>query len=104
MGAGRPEYCRHFVSYSCSKVPLTLVGPIAADAIANRNTFIRAYYNSEGLLAGFQKLVYGEVELTHRYDYHGNGVVKRATVFMADDDPVVMVFDETGAQVRLPSG
>jgi hypothetical protein len=48
---------------------------------------------------GFHKLVYGEVELTHRYHYYDSGVLKRAEITMLDEDPVQLDFDETGAQI-----
>jgi hypothetical protein len=48
---------------------------------------------------GFDKVVYGEIELTHRYDYHGNGVLRRAEIVMLEEEPAVMYFDEAGMQV-----
>src|SRR5271167_3278628 len=60
------QNCRYFVSYSGVDLPFRLVNPIAADALSNRNTFIRAYFDRSGLFTGFDKVVYGEVELAHR--------------------------------------
>jgi len=88
--------CRHFVTYSGVKLPFRLVDPIAAEALSNRNTFIRAYFDGQDLLIGFDKMVYGEIELSHRYAYHGNGALKRAEIIMLEDDPIVLDFDETG--------
>jgi len=90
--------CRFFVSYSGVKLPLNLVNPIAPEALSNRNTFIRAYYDKAGLLLRFEKIVYGEVELTHRYEYHRNGALSRAEIAMLDEDVVVLCFNESGAQ------
>lgn len=90
----RQEDCRFFVSYSGSKLPVRLVSPIPAEALANRNTFIRAYYDERGLLKRFEKLVYGEVELSHAYDYHPNGGLKQARIVMLDEEPSVLCFDE----------
>jgi hypothetical protein len=92
------EYCRYFVSYSGVKLPFNLVNPIAEEALSNRNTFIRAYFNKAGALTSFEKVVYGEVELTHRYEYHDNGILKCVEITMLEEDPVVMSFDETGVQ------
>ena len=89
--------CRFFVSYSGVKLPVNLVTPIPAESLANRNTFIRAFFDLAGKLTGFDKMVYGEVELAHRYDYHDSGVLKRAEITM-DEDTVVLWFDETGGQ------
>jgi Family of unknown function (DUF6156) len=91
--------CRFFVSYSGVKLPFNLVNSIAAEALSNRNTFIRAYFNKAGVLTGFDKVVYGEVELAHRYEYHGNGALSRAEIVMLDEDAVTLCFDDTGAQI-----
>lgn len=90
--------CRYFVSYSGVKLPLNLVNAIAVEALSNRNTFIRAYFDGTGMLSGFDKVVYGEVELSHRYKYYGNGRLRRAEIVMLDEEPVVLSFDETGSQ------
>jgi hypothetical protein len=91
--------CRFFVSYSGVKLPFNLVNAIPADALSNRNTFIRAYFDPSGLLTGFDKVVYGEIELSHRYEYHGNGQLKRAEIVMLDEDAVTLSFDQAGAQL-----
>lgn len=91
--------CRYFVSYSGVKLPLNLVNPVEAEALSNRNTFIRAYFDASGALTGFDKMVYGEVELAHRYEYHPNGTLKLAHITMLEEDPVTLTFDETGAQI-----
>lgn len=90
--------CRFFVSYSGVTLPFNLVNPITAETLSNRNTFIRAYFEA-GVLAGFEKMVYGEVELAHRYEYHDNGVLRRAEIVMLDEDAVILCFDETGARI-----
>src|SRR6266496_1453143 len=87
------QECRFFVSYSGVKLP------IAPDALSNRNTFIRAWFDRAGMLSGFDKLVYGEVELSHRYQYHSNGRLRRAEIVMLDEEPATMNFDETGSQL-----
>ena len=91
--------CRYFVSYSGVKLPFNLVNPIEPEALSNRNTFIRAYFDEGGALQGFDKLVYGEVELSHRYDYR-NGVLRRAEIVMTDEEPVVLRFDESGSPMN----
>jgi len=93
------QECRFFVSYSGVKLPFNLVSAIAPDALSNRNTFIRAWFDRAGLLSGFDKLVYGEVELSHRYEYYDNGRLRRAEIVMLDEEPVAMSFDETGPQL-----
>ena len=95
-GAGEPA-CRYFVSYTGVRLPLRLVNPIEAVALSNRNTFIRAYFDDRDTLLGFDKLVYGEVELAHRYAYHPSGALRRADIVMLDEDAVTLHFDESGA-------
>lgn len=91
------QACRFFVSYVGVKLPLKLVNPIEADALSNRNTFIRAYFDDDGVLMRFEKMVYGEVELAHRYAYHDNGALKQAEIAMLDEDTVILCFDEVGS-------
>jgi hypothetical protein len=96
------QECRFFTSYSGVKLPFNLVNAIAAEALSNRNTFIRAYFDQAGMLSGFDKVVYGEVELSHRYQYHGNGQLRRAEIVMLDEEPAALNFDEAGSQVSHP--
>lgn len=95
-GAGAPA-CRYFVSYTGVRLPLRLVNPIEAAALSNRNTFIRAYFDERDTLLGFDKLVYGEVELAHRYAYDPSGALRQAEIVMLDEDAVTLHFDESGA-------
>lgn len=86
---------RYFVTYSGVDLPFRLVGAIEEGQIANRNIYIRAWFDAEDRLAGFDKLVYGEVELSHRYDYDAGGSLLRALVTMIDEDPVELSFEES---------
>lgn len=97
-GEENPD-CRCFVSYRGVKLPVALISPIGADALRNRNTFIRAYFNAAGQLTGFDKIVYGDMALTHRYDYHSNGVLQRAEITLLDEDTVILRFDAAGCQI-----
>lgn len=65
--------CRFFVTYTGVKMPFKLVEAIPEEQLTHRNTFIRAYFDAAGQLVGFDKMVYGEIELAHRYDYHPDG-------------------------------
>ncbi|WP_067731964.1 DUF6156 family protein [Novosphingobium naphthalenivorans] len=85
---------RYFVTYSGVDLPFRLVGPIDEAQVANRNTFIRAWFNDSERLAGFDKLVYGEVELSHRYDYRADGTLLRALVTMIDEETVELTFED----------
>jgi hypothetical protein len=89
--------CRHYVTYSGVKLPLKLVNPLADADIANRNTYFRAWYDEQDRMVLCQKVVYGEVELQHRYAYHDNGSLKQAEITEADEEARVMRFDEQGS-------
>jgi hypothetical protein len=88
--------CRHYVTYSGIKLPLKLVNPLEEADIANRNTYFRACFDEQGRMVLCQKVVYGEVELQHRYEYHDNGSLKLAEITEAADEPRVLRFDEQG--------
>jgi hypothetical protein len=94
--------CRFFVSYTGVKLPLRLVNPIGPEQLSNRNTFIRGYFDTAGVFTGFDKMVYGEVELTHHYSYHANGALSSAEIVMPDEEPVTLHFDENGVPVAAP--
>ncbi|PPQ36756.1 hypothetical protein CH337_07325 [Rhodoblastus acidophilus] len=83
---------RYFLATNGVKLPLKLVNEIEPEALTNRNTFIRADYDDAGQLLRFDKLVYGDVELTHVYDYHASGALRRAEIVMLDEDPTVLDF------------
>jgi Family of unknown function (DUF6156) len=96
------ETVRYFVSYTGIKLPFNLVNPIAKEALTNRNTYIRAYFNGTGALTSFEKIVYGEIELAHRYQYYGNGSLKSAEISAPEEEPLLVSFDATGT--RLSEG
>ncbi len=45
---------------------------------------------ASGLLR-FEKLVYGDIELSHVYDYDADGRLRRAEILMLDEDPTVCI-------------
>lgn len=85
--------CRYFVTYSGIKLPLKLTNPLEEAALSNRNTFFRAWFDERERMTGFQKMVYGEVELEHRYEYYASGALKRAEIIVAEEEVTVMHFD-----------
>lgn len=89
--------CLFYVTYSGVTLPLNLVNEIEPTSLANRNTYIQAFYDAAGKLMGFHKLVYGEIELTHRYAYRTDGILRQAEIAMLDEDPVVLQFDAAAA-------
>lgn len=87
---------RYFVSYTGIKLPLKLVNPLGEADLSNRNTFFRGYYDTQDRLVLCQKVVYGEIEMAHRYQYHDNGILARVEITDADAEVTVMYFDENG--------
>jgi hypothetical protein len=88
--------CRYFLATSGVKLPLKLVNQIESTALTNRNTYIRAYYDGGEQLLKFEKMVYGDVELSHAYAYDASGQLRRAEIIMLDEDPTVLLFDANG--------
>jgi hypothetical protein len=90
--------CRYFVTYSGIKLPLKLVNEITEAGLNNRNTYYRGYFDAQDRILLCQKIVYGEVESEHQYQYYGNGVLKHAQI--AEDEEVREVhFNESGEMV-----
>jgi len=94
-----PGNCRYFLTYTGIKLPLTLVTELEPDQLENRITFFRGYYDPQGRLEGLQKMVYGEVEMEHRYHYDATGVLRKADITDIDGEVTELVFDEMGATV-----
>lgn len=96
MSDGVFEDIRYFLATSGVKLPLKLVNQIEPTALTNRNTYIRAWYDGRERLHRFEKLVYGDIELSHVYDYDAEGRLRRAKILMLDEDPTVLHFDDNG--------
>ena len=86
--------CRYFVTYSGVRLPLKLTQPLEASELGHRNTYFRAWFDAQERMTGFQKMVYGEVELEHRYQYHANGALKQAEIVDAEGEVNVLAFDD----------
>lgn len=91
---------RFFVTYSGVKLPLKLVDPLDETQVDNRNTYMRATYDDKDRLIAAEKLVYGEVELSHRYEYQDDSTtLARAEVKALDGDTQVVTFGPDGRAV-----
>lgn len=89
---------RYFVSYSGIKLPLKLVNEITEDSLNNRNTYFHSSFDAQDRMLLCQKIVYGEVESEHRYQYYANGVLKHAQI-TEDDEVREIHFNESGERV-----
>jgi hypothetical protein len=87
------ENCRYFLTYTGVKLPLTLLNELEPDQLENRITFFRGYYDADGQLVRLQKMVYGEVEMEHRYEYAPGGALRRAEIVDIDGELTEMNFE-----------
>jgi len=87
------ETTRYFHTYRGVSLPLTLTEELEPAALGNRGTFFRASYDAGGRMVRCEKVVYGEVELEHVYEYDALGRLRRATVTAAGDEPRVLAFE-----------
>lgn len=87
---------RHFTSYVGTALPLRLVGSLEGLELDNRNTFIRAFFDAEDRLLGFEKWVYGEIHLIHRYGWNAGGGLDWAEVTIPDEETTRVQFAADG--------
>ena len=81
---------RYFATYSGIKPPIKLSQPLEESATINRNTYFIAYYDHHERMIGFQKMVYGEMEMQHYYSYDGAGKLTQAEVTVADQEVAIL--------------
>ncbi len=84
---------RFFVTYTGVKLPFKLVNELQPSEVENRNTFFRGYFDEQDRLTGFDKLAYGETELSHGYTYHANGKLEQARITDIDGEVTELTFD-----------
>lgn len=81
---------RYFLTYRGVTLPLALAEELPADGLRHRNTYFRAAYDAADRPLRIEKLVYGEVELRHDYEWLPDGRLGRATVHTLDEEPQVL--------------
>jgi len=86
-----------FVSYTGMNLPLNLVNPL--ETTENRMTYYRAHYDAADRMVLCEKVVYDEVELSHRYQYSPEGVLQSAEITDENGDIEVLQFDAQGKRV-----
>jgi YD repeat-containing protein len=84
--------CRYFTTYSGVQLPFKLVSELGEHEIRNRNTFFRGYFAADGVFLGFQKVVYGEIEIEHQYTYDASGKLTHAEITDADGEITELAF------------
>jgi len=95
MNPDQQTECRYFVSYSGIKLPLKLVNEITEASLNNRNTYYRGYFDATDRMLLCQKVVYGEVESEHQYQYYECGILKHAQI-TEDEEVRDIHFNELG--------
>ena len=83
---------RYFLTYRGVTLPLCLSEELEPSAMLNRNTYFQAEYDPAGRMLWLEKMVYGEVELRHDYDWASDGTLQRATISAPDEEPQVREF------------
>ncbi|SEF84274.1 DUF6156 family protein [Marinobacterium lutimaris] len=93
------QYDKYFLTYTGITLPLQLVNPLDPSETQNRNTYFGANLDAEGRLERVHKVVYGEVELEHRYGYNANGALQWAEIRDDDDEVQRLEFNNAGQRI-----
>lgn len=88
--------CRYFISYTGVTLPLKLVNEIGNDSLENRITYFKGYYDERERLTKLEKVVYGEIEFVHNYEYNDSGSIEKAVLIEDDEEPRTLTFDNNG--------
>lgn len=83
---------RYFLTYSGVTLPLRLTEELTPDTLRNRNTYFQAAYDSAGHMLWLEKMVYGEVEMRHDYEWSAAGHLRKAIIRTDDEEPQVREF------------
>jgi len=94
------NYDQFYLSYTGVTLPLKMVSPIEREATENRNTWFGVCVDEAGRITLIHKRVYGELELSHRYEYDDAGRLRLAEIINVDQEGTRLGFDETGQIVE----
>ena len=94
------QYDRYYLSYSGSSLPLKMLSALSNEGVDNRNTYFGVKLDEEGRIVVIHKLVYGSIELSHRYEYNDNGALTFAEINNMDGEMNKLWFDEEGNLIR----
>ncbi len=83
---------RYFSTYSGIKLPIKLSQALEETSIVNRNTYFIGYYDKAEVMIGFQKMVYGEIELQHYYVFNIDGKLIQAEITNEEQEITVLDF------------
>jgi len=91
---------RYFTAYSGIKFPLKLVNELDNASLQRRITYFKGYYQDNGLILKLEKVVYGEVEFTHQYDYYPDGTLRKLMLIEGEEKPRILLFDRQGNAIE----
>lgn len=93
--------CRCFTSYTGIKLPLKLVNELDDEELDRRITYFKGYFDAQDRLKILEKVVYGEIEFSHHYEYADNDVISKAILIEDDELPRTLVFDADGHPLEV---
>jgi hypothetical protein len=64
--------------------------------LENRITYFAGYYDEKGRLKMLEKVVYGEIEFSHHYEYNQDDRLEKAVMIEDDEIPRTLIFDSQG--------
>lgn len=82
---------RYFTSYTGVELPLKLVNELDDASLDNRITYFVGYFDDKNRLMVIEKVVYGEIEFSHHYEYNDQDVITQATLVEEDEPPRTMM-------------
>jgi hypothetical protein len=87
-----PPTLRYFLTYSGVTLPLRLTEELTPDTLRNGNTYFQAAYDPARHMLWLEKIVYGEVEMRHDYEWDADGHLHKAIIRSEDEEPQVREF------------
>lgn len=95
-----PLQCRYFTSYTGIKLPLRLVNELDGESLERRITYFKGYFDAQDRLKILEKVVYGEIEFSHHYEYNDDNMISKAILIEDEAIPRTLVFDSEGHAVE----
>lgn len=93
------QYDCYFLTYTGITLPLQLVSPLEKSETDNRNTYFAANLDDQGRVVRVRKMVYGEVELEHRYGYRDDCTLEWAEILDDEEEVQRLEFNAEGQRI-----
>lgn len=92
---------RYFISYTGVQLPLKLVNKLDRKGVDKRITYFTGYYDDNECLKIIEKVVYGEIEFSHHYEYGEDGILIKAIMIENDELPRSLMFNKLGEPIEV---